>query len=127
MFFHHFRHNVTYSDLAKLFVAQVPRHVNYEILQLKEDLIATSLIRINAQTCQRVRLRTTMNTRYFDKDEIRIRPNCQFIKIQDEKAILRYDDQLECLVVSVTLKNIAESRHIVFTLEKHWRFGKILL
>ena len=116
--------------MAKLFVAQVPRHISDIIMKTNEDILATKTIEIkkgSMVTLTKVKLRLTHNTRYNPGDRIHIRPFCQFINIFENPFKLELDKDLNRLVAFIEIRKKEKSHNLHFYLENNFRFGKIWL
>ena len=124
----YFSDNVTNSDLANLFIAQVPRKINDKLFKdcshwKIEDIVAISNIEIDHLSEKKVNLRLTHNSRYRSGDKITIQPNCQFLNIKDPYSVLSYNPKSKCLETAVTVKNASDKTQLYY-LKRDYRFGK---
>ena len=124
----YFSDNVTNSDLANLFIAQVPRKINDRLFKdwsywQAEDIVAILYIEIDHLSEKKVNLRLTHNSRYRSGDKITIQPNCQFLNIKDPYSVLSYNPKSKCLETAVTVKNASDKTQLYY-LKRDYRFGK---
>ena len=125
----YFSDDVTNSDLANLFIAQVPRKINDRIFKdwsnwQAEDILAISYIEIDHLSEKEVNLRLTHNSRYRSGDKITIQPSCPFLKIKDPYSVLNYNPNSKFLETAVTVKN-ASYKTQLYHLTRDYKFGKI--
>ena len=127
-----FSDRIRFSEVAKLFVAQVPRHISDIIMKTNEDILATRTIEIKKLQLTNlkltnVKLRLTHNTRYNPGDQIHIWPCCKFINVFENPFKLEFDKDLNRLVAFVKIRKKEKFKNVHFYLENNFRFGKIWL
>ena len=112
-------------DVAKLFVAQIPKNLNDELLNsTKEDILSLGTSDVRPQKIATWICRLPHNSRYQEGDEIKIIPEDDFMIVKDEFYKLTYRSGLKKLCTNVTFENKSFEKH--FKAKKDFRIGTIL-
>ena len=123
------------KDLAKLFVAQIPKKLNDELLNdTKEDILSLGYPDIGPQQTQKWKCRLPYNSRYQEGDEIKIKPYYKdiryrdfrfgFMKVENQYCQLTYDSILQRFVTWVKFTNTSNIEH--FEGKNDFKIGTIM-
>ena len=123
---------MTFHDLAKKFIAQVPRFINDQIRECQEDVLYDAPTEYNGKysnlifpnETKLVKLRLPKNNFMNPGLLVFIQPYCQFIEILDPPTELCYDRNTKDIVAFTKIKNKSKD-NTTFTLREGVRIGKI--